>query len=90
MYYFAKKLELKKNWDVEQTWNIDELAIDVQKPYAIKKNKPKLKRGEQPPVEQDEETDYLDENYNPFDRTGRNERRTGTTGGATGLRRNTF
>ena len=90
VYYFAKKLELKKNWDVEQTWNIDELAIDVQKPYAIKKNKPKLKRGEQPPVEQDEETDYLDENYNPFDRTGRNERRTGTTGGATGLRRNTF
>ena len=65
VYYFAKKLELKKNWDVEQTWNIDELAIDVQKPYAIKKN-------------------------NPFDRTGRNERRTGTTGGATGLRRNTF
>ncbi len=73
VYYFSKKLDLKKNWDIEQTWNVDELAVDVQKPWAIKKNKPKLKRGEQAPVDPDEEEqDYNDENYNPFDRTGRN------------------
>ena len=67
VYYFAKKLSLKKNWDVEQTWIVDELPVDVQKPYAIKKNKPKLKRGEKAPVDEDDE----EESDNPFDRTGR-------------------
>ncbi len=92
VYYFGKKLELKKNWDIEQTWIVDELAIDVQKPYAIKKNKPKLKRGEQPPVDPDEETDEYDSEYNPFDRTGRNERRNNNrNGGMTnGMRRTTL
>ncbi|MCM1032728.1 MAG: Ig-like domain-containing protein [Odoribacter sp.] len=45
--YYPKKIELKKNWDVEQDWDIYELPIDKQKPRAILKNKPKLKRGEQ-------------------------------------------
>ena len=72
--YFPKKLQLKKNWDVEQAWNIYELAIDVQKPLAIKKNKPKLKRGETAPEEEDEydeEDDPNSPNYNPnpFDRS---------------------
>ncbi|MCH5221320.1 MAG: Ig-like domain-containing protein [Muribaculaceae bacterium] len=95
VYYFAKKLDLKKNWDIEQTWNIDELAIDVQKPYAIKKNRPKLKRGEAPPVDEDEDAD--DDNYNPFDRTGRNNsgtsgsnRNTSTGSGSNGMRRTNF
>ncbi|MDE6206812.1 MAG: Ig-like domain-containing protein [Muribaculaceae bacterium] len=57
VYYFAKKLELRKNWDVEQSWDIYELPLDRQKPYAIKQNKPKLKRGEKPPVDPDEEYD---------------------------------
>ena len=70
VYYFAKKLDLKKNWDVEQAWDITELPLDRQKPYAIKKNKPKLKRGEKAPEEekQEEEEDY----YDPF--SPRNER----------------
>lgn len=42
-YYFPKKLTLKKNWDLEQGWNIFELPIDQQKPLEIKKNKPKEK-----------------------------------------------
>ena len=41
VYYYPKKLVLKKNWDVEQTWDIYETAIDLQKPKDIKKNKPK-------------------------------------------------
>lgn len=40
-YYFPKKLELKKNWDIDQPWNIYALPIDIQKPFAILKNKPK-------------------------------------------------
>ncbi|MDE5683511.1 MAG: Ig-like domain-containing protein [Muribaculaceae bacterium] len=69
VYYFAKKFELKKNWDVEQTWNIYELPVDAQKPYAIKKNKPKLKRGEKAPGEEEEE-DEFGGGYDPFGGTG--------------------
>lgn len=65
VYYFAKKLELKKNWDIEQTWDITELPLDKQKPYAIKKNKPKLKRGETAPDSEDE-NDEFDDIYDPF------------------------
>lgn len=64
MYYYNKKLDLKKNWDVDQTWDIYELAVDKQKPYAIKKNKPKLKRGEEAPRDTD---DYEEDDiYDPF------------------------
>lgn len=68
VYYFAKKLNLKKNWDVEQTWLLNELPVDLQKPYAIKKNRPKLKRGEQAPQEDEEESweDRRDEMIDPF------------------------
>lgn len=44
VYYYPKKLSLKKNWDVDQSWDIYELPIDKQKPDAIKKNKPKKKK----------------------------------------------
>lgn len=47
VYYYPKKLNLKKNWDVNQSWNIDETPVDLQKPNDIKKNKPKLRKGEQ-------------------------------------------
>ncbi len=65
MYYYSKKLQLKKNWDIEQSWDINELAIDAQKPLAIKKNKPKPKKGERLNKE-DEEEEY-DEFGNPID-----------------------
>lgn len=71
VYYYPKKITLKKNWDVEQTWDIAELPLDQQKPYALKKNRPKLKRGERPPEEVDEETDE-DNLINPFAPPGRN------------------
>lgn len=44
MYYYPRKLTLKKNWDVEQSWNIYEIPIDKQKPDEIKKNKPEKRR----------------------------------------------
>lgn len=52
--YYPSKIELKRNWDIEQTWDIYATPIDRQKPYAILKNKPKLKRGEKAPVDEDE------------------------------------
>lgn len=84
VYYFAKKLDLKKNWDVEQTWIMDELPVDAQKPYAIKKNRPKLKRGEQAPDQNEDEDDGMyDDQYNPFDKTGRGNRNGRTGSGNT-------
>lgn len=46
VYYFPKKLTLKKNWTIEQSWDINELPIDQQKPREIIKNKPKRRKGE--------------------------------------------
>ena len=44
VYYCPKKIVLKKNWEVEQRWNIYETPIDLQKPKEIVKNKPKEKK----------------------------------------------
>lgn len=41
VHYYPKKIVLKKNWDVEQSWNIYDTPIDLQKPKEIVKNKPK-------------------------------------------------
>jgi len=54
--YYPKKIDLKRNWDIEQSWDIYELPVDKQKPYALLKNKPKLRRGEKAP-ETDEDVD---------------------------------
>lgn len=65
VYYFSKKLNIKRNWEIEQSWNIYELAIDAQKPNDIKKNKPKRKKGEiDDSREEEEEDDFYDED--PF------------------------
>ncbi len=68
VYYFHKKLNLKKNWDRTETWNILELSPDLQKPDDIKKNKPKPKPGEVPEKssygdEEDEDEDGFGQNY---------------------------
>jgi len=55
VYYYPKKITLKKNWGIEQSWDIYELPIDMQKPQEIKKNKPKRKRGENDDREEEEE-----------------------------------
>jgi len=68
VYYYNKKLQLKKNWDVEQTWDIYELPVDQQKPIGIKKNKPKPKKGEK--LNESEEDEEYDEFGNPIDSNG--------------------
>ena len=67
VYYYPKKIELKKNWEVEQAWNPFEMPLDLQKPNDIKKNKPKKKKGEQekPAEEEEEEDEWGDSYYNP-------------------------
>ena len=64
-YYYPSAINLKKNWDVEQTWDIYALPIDMQKPYDIKKNKPERKRWEEIDTTT-EETDEEDDGFNDF------------------------
>ena len=59
--YYPGAINLKKNWDVEQTWNIYATPIDKQKPEAIKKNKPERKKWEKVNTEKTE-TDEDEEN----------------------------
>ncbi|MBD5297120.1 MAG: hypothetical protein HDS21_03465 [Bacteroides sp.] len=72
VYYYPKKLNLKKNWDVSQDWNLYETPVELQKPIDIKKNKPKVKKtdrnGRGNGTDDDDEYDddqYYDEFGNP-------------------------
>ena len=67
--YYPKKIDARANWDVELTWDIYQIPIDIQKPYAILKNKPKLKKGELAPGQEEEEE--LDEWGRPINRNDR-------------------
>ncbi len=70
VYYFPKKINLKQNWDVANDWDLNELPVDMQKPNAIKKNKPKTKdRRNMNSRDDDEEED--DEYSNGYDDMGR-------------------
>lgn len=74
--YYPGAINLKKNWDVEQTWDIYATPIDKQKPEAIKKNKPERKKWEKVDTEKTE-TDEDEENgfsdfSNPNDPNQRN------------------
>lgn len=74
--YYPGAINLKKNWDVEQTWDIYATPIDKQKPEAIKKNKLERKKWEKVNTEKTE-TDEDEENgfsdfSNPNDPNQRN------------------
>lgn len=85
VYYFPKKLSLKKNWDMEQTWDINLLPVEAQKPNEIKKNKPK-NRDRNATANNDEEEEDEDEFYSPGNRSQGNTGGSGrlTTGGSLG------
>lgn len=71
VYYYPKTLVLRANWDVEQSWDIYETPLDKQKPNAIKKNKPKLKKGEKESDETNVEYDEWGEPIDPTDTESR-------------------
>lgn len=83
VYYFPKKLNLRKNWDVNQDWNIYEVTVDMQKPWDVKKNRPKLKAGEKSPEESEEEEEDDEFGSNAFGNNvgGRNGTRNTGLGG---------
>ena len=82
-YYYPKALNIKKNWDKEESWNVFETAIDLQKPAAIKKNKPaadKRNRNRQQTEEEEEEDDIFDPTANPFDPNQKRRRNNNNSG----------
>ena len=71
-YYYPKSINIKKNWDKEETWAVFDTPIDQMKPQAILKNKPERdkrmrnnKNNQQ--QEEDDEEEMFDPNRNPFD-----------------------
>ena len=57
-YYYPKVINIKKNWDKEEQWDVFAVAIDQMKPNAVKKNKPaqdKRKRDNNDEYEEEEE-----------------------------------
>jgi uncharacterized protein (DUF2141 family) len=92
VYYYPKKLDLKKNWDVDQSWNIYELPVDKQKPYAILKNKPKLKSGEKAPEDEksDEDDEDFDSNFNGYNGNSYNNKRNSNSSSSNSYNRSGF
>lgn len=60
VYYYPKSITLKKNWDKEQDWNVFATAIDLQKPNAIRKVRPEVRKGQSsaPTQEEEEDSDF--------------------------------
>ena len=61
VYYYPKKINIRKKWNVEQSWNVTEMPLDQQKPFDIKKNKPKTNGADvnKPDDEEEEEDEFM-------------------------------
>ena len=64
--YYPGAINLKKNWDVEQTWDIYATPIDKQKSEAIKKNNPERKKWEKVNTEKTETDEDEENGFNDF------------------------
>ncbi|MDE5870812.1 MAG: hypothetical protein K2H22_02550, partial [Muribaculaceae bacterium] len=88
VYYYPKTINVKKNWDMEQTWNVFETALDLQKPDKIKKNKPKRNNNSIQTDEEEDEDEDDEFGANPFDtrRNNTNGRNNRNNRGNNGMR----
>ncbi len=79
-FYYPKVLNIKKNWDYNQEWDIWATPVDLQKPEAVKKNKPEAdRRNRKKKTDDEDEEDDIDDD--PFGSgTGFTDRRNNRTG----------
>ena len=75
VYYYPKKLRLRRNWDLDETWDIYQTAIDKQKPEEIKHNKPeqaknKVEKKQKTGTDDEEEEDEFGTGISPDTYTG--------------------
>lgn len=69
-YYYPRIINVKKNWDKEETWDVFSVPVNLMKPEAIIKNKPeadKRNRRRNQNNGEEEEEEYFDPTRNPFD-----------------------
>ena len=74
VYYYPNKLRLRRNWDLDETWNIYQTALDLQKPEEICRNKPEQAKNK---VEKKQSRDQDDEEEEDEFGTGFNNTYTG-------------
>lgn len=72
VYYYPKTLKITKRWDVDNSWDLTEVALDLQKPSAIKKNKSDAEKNagskkDENDDNEDEDDGIFDPTRNPFD-----------------------
>lgn len=87
-FYYPKAFNLTKNWDKSETWDVWATAVDLQKPKAVKQNKPesdKRRRGNDQDELEEEEDETFDPTRNPFDPNDTRKRRRVTGSGAIGM-----
>lgn len=78
-YYYPKAINIKKNWDKEENWDLFALPLDQMKPAVLLKNRPestKRKSTGDKETEDDEDDDYFDPTRNPFDPNDKGHKRT--------------
>lgn len=80
VYYYPKRLKLRKNWDMEETWDIYATALDKQKPIEIVKNRP----------EQSKKFDNTDKKKKKKNRNGVDDEDEEDEFGSNGFGRNTY
>ncbi len=70
-YYYPKVINLKKNWDKDENWDVFATAINLQKPDAVKKNKPERKKTDRTnntgDLDEGDEEQPFAPTANPFD-----------------------
>ena len=89
VYYYPKKLRLRRNWDLDESWNIYTTPLDLQKHEDLKRNKPekaknkvekKQKKSDDEEEEEDDEfstgitNSYTGNKYNDAKNNRRNNR----------------
>ncbi|MDE7461824.1 MAG: Ig-like domain-containing protein [Muribaculaceae bacterium] len=62
-YYYPKAINIKKNWNKEESWSVFSTPVDKMKPESILRNKPAVRGGrqtprKQTPTEEDEDEDW--------------------------------
>ena len=74
-FYYPKVINIKKNWDKDETWDVFAVNVDMMKPKAILKNKPerdkRVRDTGSGTTEEEDEDEIYDPNYNPFDPNSR-------------------
>ncbi len=99
VFYYPKKLTLRKNWDISQDWALFDTPVDQQKPMEIKRNKPKNMRpgeydygNEDNDEENPDDDSYFEQgawgNGSQYNNANRNSNTGARRGGMQNVRRN--